>query len=495
MKLQVFNGGLNIRQAAELIQPNEAVICNNVDLSSGQIVSANSLGVTPITNIVDPYYFKAEQTWQPNATSRDYLEYRGKLYWTNGALAQKHFNGNTYNLGIEQPSNITVSKGGVGNVTGTVQYLYTYYNDLDATESQPSPISLETVVTAQQVGVTVTASPDPQATHIFIYRIGGGLLSFTKVAEYPNTSSVRWDNTTNAAATTTLSSDLNGVPPLGLQFLSEAYGVFFGAVGERLYYTREGGNPNNWPETNYIDFQDTITGIGIVPAGVVVFTYVKATLIVGTTPATFQARPISGSQGCILHKTIQLFNNTIMFASTDGICTLIGTRIDIISKFKLGKQTYGTIGAIVHDEIYYLQLTDQSIVAMDLRYEPAIKTLNFNTTWLVNVNDVLYGQTSSGLLELFQGTPSEYHYRTGNLSEGSTATLKNYNDIWVSLEGDHTVDVLIDDVVVSTKTVTGVRMPTQFTVPQENQRGSTISFDMRGVGKVREISYVATGRS
>lgn len=490
MKLRAFNGGLNIRQAPELISPTEAVVCSNADISTGQLQSSKALGSTAITLLNKPYYFKANNEWMPNADTRDYTEYQGHLYWSDGATPQKYIGGTIYNLGIVKPSLISAALGAAGNLTGTIQYVYTYYNIADGTESAPSPISLEVVATAQNISVALTASTDPQVSHIFLYRVGGSLTQFTKVVELSNTSQLYTDDTLDSAVLgTLLSSEFNNEAPYGLQYLVEAAGVFFGAVGSKLYFTTPEGNPNYWPATNYINFHALITGTAVVAAGVIVFTYDKAYVITGTTAATFVKQPIDGSQGCINNKTIVPFSNTIMWLSTDGLCTLLGRRVEVTSKYKLGKQTYSAVVAVTHDETYYCQLTNKTILAFDLRYTPAFKEYDFATTWLVVANDKLYGETPEGSLELFQGDLATYEYETGKLTEGSATKLKLYKDIIVALEGTHTITVLIDDEVVITKEFTGSKKPSTLKVPQELQRGTAISFRLSGVGTIKEIDY------
>ena len=188
MKLRVFNGGLNIRQAPELIKPNEARTCLNADLSSGQLQSISTLGSLAITFENKPYYFKADNSWMPNADARDYIEYQGKLYWSDAAIPQKLISGIAYDLGIDKPTLINASLGPVGNIIGVIQYVYTYYNSVDGTESAPSPISTEINASGNSISVSVTASPDPQVTNIFLYRVGGTLTQFTRVEELPNIS-------------------------------------------------------------------------------------------------------------------------------------------------------------------------------------------------------------------------------------------------------------------------------------------------------------------
>jgi len=261
-----------------------------------------------------------------------------------------------------------------------------------------------------------------------------------------------------------------------------------------LYFTTEGGNPNYWPAINYLDFHSAITGLAVTSAGILVFTRYETHIVTGTNASTFIQQPISFDQGCISHKTIAKHKNTVLFLSTDGLCSSTGSSVEVVSKHKLGKQVYAATNAIVYDEAYYCQLQDTSILVLDLRYEPSLYTLNFGTTWLTVANDLLYGQTAGGLFELFAGAPVSYTYRTGNYTEGSLSEIKTYNDIYIYATGTHSIDIFIGGVLVATRSIVGALKPINVSIPVLAQRGSSISFGLTGIGEIHEIEYKAVGR-
>jgi len=495
VKLNLFNGGLNIRQAPELIKPNEAQACTNVKFESGQLANVKGLGATPATAVAKPYYFLAEAIWMPNSDTRDYIEYQGKLYWSEGAQPKKYALGVTENLGIAGPTAVIATVSLIAGVlNGTLQYVYTYYNVNDGTESQPSPLSAELVAANSQVNVSVTASLDPQVTNIIVYRIGDTLLQLTKVAELANTTTVYADNVASSLATSSLTSELNGPAPSGLQFLTYLGGVWFGAIGNKLYFSRDIGNPNYWPETNYLDFRVPITALAVSSAGLLVCSRYQTKLVTGTTAANFVQYLISGDQGCINHKTIAHLGTDVLFLSTDGICAASGARVTVVSKFKLGKQLYSAVNAVVLDEEYLCQLTDGTIIALDLRYEPALENYDFQTSWLTVANDTLYGEAPTGLFEMFAGPDVAYTYVTGELTEQRISELKTYDDIYFYVTGTHTIKVFINNMLVATKIIVGSAKPQHLAIPQAQQRGSSIRFELTGIGVVKEIEYIAEGR-
>jgi len=183
MLLTNFSSGLNTRVSSKLIASSEAVLCSNTDLSAQAISSVKGLSTTMFSSLQKPYYYEADGAVYPDADTKDYLEYQGTLYYTDGSLPSKINSIGEQQLGIAAPLEISAVLTTAGNLIGTVQYVYTYYNNTDGTESMPSPITSEVAVVAQQTAVSVTASVDPQVTNIVIYRIGGNLTAFTKVAE------------------------------------------------------------------------------------------------------------------------------------------------------------------------------------------------------------------------------------------------------------------------------------------------------------------------
>ena len=379
---------------------------------------------------------------------------------------------------------------------GTYQYLYTFYNDEDDTESQASLISEEFFAKAAPVDLTnLEVSTDLQVTHKNIYRIGGAYPNFIYIGQTINANTIFEDEVQDKDLVGKIfNSTLNGAPPDGLRYIKSIFGVFVGAVGSKFYFTRDIGNPNYWPETYYIDFYETITGIGLTGNNIIVFTRYKTFLISGSSANTFVKYTLRNDQGCINHDTIVEYEGSLIFVSTDGVCMLTGNKVTVLSKHKLGKQIFNTLNAVMHDEVYYLQLSDYTILAFDFRYEPSLKYFSFNTNYIVVAEDILYGkinEVSNLLYTLFTGSEVSYGYKTGKLNEGSASHLKNYKTIHISASGEHILYVYIDDVLRLTKVLSGKELY-EAKIPQENLRGSEIQYKLTGIGKVNEIEYKAT---
>lgn len=498
MVLNKFENGLNTREAEELIHSTECVIANNVSLDSGQLVSAKGPGDAYTSYETAAFFASQIDKLLPNGNIRDYLEYQSKVYYTDGATAKKIIADVTYDLGIEQPSAapVTTLNTSDGKLTGTLQYVYTYYNVTDGTESQPSPISPELVADKSSVSLTLVPSTDPQVSHIKIYRIGGSFTKFIEVKEVANIQGTQTDNLIDSKVFgKNLSSKTNGKPIVGLRYLVQSRQTFFAAKDAKLYFTRDIGNPNYWPETSYIDFKENITGLAVVNQGLLVFTKHETHIVIGSNSSTFVTHLISRTQGCLSNASIVNSSSSVIFISNDGICVTSGSSITVLTKHKLGKQLFEVTSAVLLDEVYYAQLKNRSIIAYEMRYNKNI-ILNyyFLSSWLVVIDDKLYGEIGLELVELFAGPQIGSHYKTGKFTDGSSSQLKSYSDIYVSAIGGHDMTVYIDGLNVLEVKIQGEVKPEKFSVPMAKRRGTSIQFELKGKGTIKEIEYKVEGR-
>ena len=138
---------------------------------------------------------------------------------------------------------------------GTYQYLYTFYNSDDGTESAPSPLSDELTATSGNIDITLPdVSTDPQVTKKRLYRVGGNITQFTLVVELDANITTYLDKLKDTDLDgRLLESDNFNEAPIGLQFLSESYAMLFGAIGSSLRFTPI-GKPNAWPPEYELQF-------------------------------------------------------------------------------------------------------------------------------------------------------------------------------------------------------------------------------------------------
>jgi hypothetical protein len=232
-----------------------------------------------------------------------------------------------------------------------------------------------------------------------------------------------------------------------------------------------------------------------------VFTLTRNYILIGSDVTTFKVLPPNSEQGCNSHKSGKIVNGRPVWTSNDGICTYENGTPRVISKDKLGRQTFNVVNTAVYDEHYYMCLDDGSLFAMDLRFGGlSFKNFDFVNVDITNIgvfNNILYGAVNDGLTNkvatLFDGTDLELTYVSPELTEEDASVTKMYNNVYVRANGLFIFKTLIDGVEVANETLDG-NFIFDVKVPQEQQRGSSIQFDIKGTGVIKEIEYKVVGR-
>lgn len=379
---------------------------------------------------------------------------------------------------------------------GTYQYVYTYYNSDDGTESAPTPVSNELEVNSGHLQITLpTTSTDHQVTNKRLYRVGGNITQFTMVVELDSGTTSYIDTLKDTELDgRLLESDNYDEAPAGLQFLSESYAMLFGAIGSSLRFTPI-GVPNAWPPEFQVQFDQDITGLGPVANGILVFTRFKTYIVTGTGPTSLSQQSLRGDQGCIAFESIQeATKGTLIWASEDGLCTSSGNNVVNLTKSFIGKTLLDPISSVVNDEVYYCHNVDGSVLSWDYRFQPTLKWLSLGTETLSVSNGILYGY-SNGLLHLLYKDTNNltFRYKSPLFVEGSFSENKTYKKVFIRSEGDIIINIIIDNKVVATSSLTGIDT-FQLQVPQQEQRGYSIQFEIEGTGIINEIEYVASPR-
>lgn len=499
MRLQTFNGGLNIRVANQLAAVNEAITHLNIRDEKGDIRPLNNKVAIGTVSGLYRYYFESLAVWVHSNTNRDYVEYQEKLYYTEVGGVPKVFDGtNEFNLGIFKPEiPPAVVLGAAGVLTGTYQYVYTYYNSNDGVESGPCQLSAEIVATSDQIVVSgITLPTDPQVDKIRLYRIGGNLTDFSLVVELSNITTGYTDNITDTAILGDILTTINYVQAFsGLHSLVEAYGMLFGIVGDKVYFT-EIGLPWAWSEFNFIDLPTAGTGIAVTPNGLFLFTETRTIVLTGTTPETFQPFDASRSQGCVSHKSIAYNNEQVTWVSKDGLCLSTGGAIEVVTKNKLGKVTIYPKQAVVYDEVYYLIDNNNLIWVVDYRYGGEIKQYQFSdVTYLCTGNDTLLGYNIDSYYELFKGVGVyTWQYLSPVFVNGAYTERKKYKSLYMRSTGSITITIYITGTLVLTKTVTATDTH-EFKIPEEYKDGYSIQIGLTGTGEVHELDWLPRGRA
>lgn len=386
-----------------------------------------------------------------------------------------------------------------------LQYTYTYYDSTEGVESAPAPLSDElSIGSGKSVDISgFITSINTAVDTIRLYRIGADTTEFTLIVELPSITLVYNDNvpTLNAIGTLLASND-NQAPLQGLHFLSLANSTLFAALGDKLYFTKL-GIFDAWPTLNFIQFDNDITGILPTQDGIFVFSNtgkLKANLLIGTDISNFRVIPLTTDQGCNSNKSCRIIKDTPVWSSDDGICAFTGGTVKVLSKEKLGKVTLDIVNVAIYDEHYYMCLADGSIFAMDFRFGLAFKNFDFTTNEIIDIinvgtfNNKLYAvRNDLEIIDMFTGEELTLKYISPELTEGDASQVKMYNNIYVRANGKFTFKAFIDGTKVSQQDIDGNKI-FDIKVPAEKQRGSSIQYDIQGIGTIKEIEYKVLGR-
>jgi len=502
VQIKQFNGGLNTRLNKHLISTNESTICNGVDLFSNALSSIKDDLNTGIA--VDNYIYNYEDTWLSYSTlDINIVDFQGNLYASDGIQQPLKgydvLNNVWHRLGINKPTTFTASVGSAGVLDSTYTYCYTYYDSSDGSESMPSPYK-EIVLTNQQATLTVHGSGLAQVDKIRIYRVGGNLSDFTLVAEISNpynSSQTYTDNTPDIdiVSNRILDSQNHGVPPEDMLYLTEANAMFFGAVGDILWFS-EVGNVNAWSPYNFISFDDTITGLRNTANGLFVFTKYKTYIVPGNSPETLSKFLLDDTQGCLNHRTIKNVRGNIVWLSSDGVCASTGGEVVVVTKNKLGKITYPSSNAAeTLNDVYYLSTSTETLV-LDFREStiPIISKLDITpTNWHV-YNDELY-YSYNGYLYKYAASTSDrtLQYKTGFITlDHSYFTF--HDTMRISYEGSFLLRISTKDNDYEFTLNSNTRKIEEL-IGFNGVVSDGIEFYFNGVGTIYEISYDTYNRT
>lgn len=503
MKLSDFSGGISTRLDPTLIGPNEAPVFTNIDNAKGNLTSVKDYLLSGTA--INRWFYKFEDVWYSSTNDREYVEYKNKLYWTEQQNGMKKVvNGIEKPVGISAPTGaLTAADGGAGAISSSsseLQYMYTYYDSTEGIESAPSPLSNELSLGAnKEVDLTgFIPSANIFVDIIRLYRIGADATDFTLLIELPANTTTYTDNIATLDAVGDILDSYNNQPPIvGIRYVIEAYGILFAADGSTLRYTLI-GSPDYWSSLNTIPIAGDITGLVAIPDGIVIFINSKAYLLLGTSSDNFRIILLNPEHGCISHNSIKVCKNSLLWVSADGICTLSGSSITVLTKDKLNRKTFSVINAVVYSEQYMLILSDGTVFTVDLRFNNnyVFKILDYYDADIYNLgvfDNVLYAVIKEQLAFLDSGIYVELFYESPRLTEGDASVIKLYNNIYVNIEGRFLFDIYIDGVVVASRELEGTGIY-EIKVPQERQRGGDIQFKVQGAGILREIEYKVVGR-
>ncbi len=353
-QLLVFNGGLQTKLQEHLIEPNQATLCSNIDLSKGSIFPY--YGLSEYDTATGKYVYFNDGTIIANTDVTDirsYATFGNRIYWTDGSYSPYgllRYGGNVGGVEATAPTapdgTITPTPSGTtGGLNGDYVYAYTYV-DLDGIESAPSPYFNLTTTDYQDVALVISAETNAPAdiSHRKIYRTGGNNPTFNLVCELANPLLTYNDITRDIdISRIELSTFSNGTPNGDLTNLVENSGTMWASVNDRVYFSAN-GQPEYWNQLDFIQLNDACTGIGKFGDAILAFTKADSYLITGYNRDTVASKLLPYREGCTSHETIANVGDYLLWASYSGICIFNGSSVDIMTKNILSWNKESAIG-------------------------------------------------------------------------------------------------------------------------------------------------------
>jgi|GEM_PF-6499536 len=328
----------------------------------------------------------------------------------------------------------TTTNGTVTNAT------LSWASTLTTTESNLSNATATLVVF--KVTVTLPSVPNGTVT-IRLYRTASDGATFYLLEEFAASLAGSTYDDTEADLTLlegdTMTTEYYLPPPDEGKYLTQNNGYFYLAVDEKLYYSIV-ENPHAWNPSSYITFDDDITGVVAEFQGLLVFTANRVYRLTGTDVSTFNRQEIPGQQGCQNYLTIAKLSNAPIWVSNDGICCWDGSSVKIVTNQRWTID-FTPVCAIGANDIYYL-FYDTGCLVYDVRHGGIFYEYDFEAVtyaWYDVDRDIVYLLKDSSIYTLDGGDQLQAEYRSGNLGNLSTLSLKELKSFIVNSDGEVSV--------------------------------------------------------
>jgi hypothetical protein len=274
-------------------------------------------------------------------------------------------------------------------------------------------------------------------------------------------------------------------PPDGGRYLTEVNGVFFAAVGDRLYFSRQ-GNPHAWPGLNWIGMDAAVTALGEAFGNLAVWTANEFRIVTGAeSPATIAQQTI-GPQGCPDGRTPAQLREAPVWQSNDGICTWDGSQILLLSSQRV-EPPVGELG-VVADDCYWL-FHSRGALIYDARGPGIWRETDVPCEYAFYAadEDLLCLVQADGWVRSFGGgAPLRFEWRSPVLSGESTLSLKRYVRVRLNSDCETRVHIATDLGRSHTVEIPGAgrreaRLPRSLC-------GAGAQVSVSGVGLLREVA-------
>lgn len=511
----IFSEGINNVIEPYLIPNGACQYSAGAKFSSGALESAKQPveDATLVYGGDHAFYYKAQDEVVASAEDRFYVEWAGFLYWSNAAGTLKRYDGTTVNNigGHTAPATSpTLSAPSAGLVNGVYLYVITYLHD-STFESAPCD-AVSTTVANKKVLVTFADTPPASATHRLIYRSGGYNPTFNLVAKVPIAATTYTDNTSDFnISRKELTTTTNEAPPTNLDMLVEKSGTLFGALGNKIYFSKP-GQPEYWSAYQYVETATDVTGLGVVGDSIIAFTDDSMYRILGNSIQTISIQKLPFKYGCKHKRTVKSLEGRLIWLSAmdeyDILCSYNGNSVEKlnitnnqITSLSIGSLTYDDFTTETYDNFlftvnnaiaagrrYYLFLTGRTVV---VDFEFGVKTYYMKETveGAYEKNNQLYIISGGKIYDYYKSNPPyrNINFTSREFTNGEITRKKSYRKITVFGDGKWEIAVKIDKRIVHT--ISYADGNTHYLPAGSDGNVITFMISSDGYAKIKGLSY------
>jgi hypothetical protein len=499
------------------------------------------------------YFYEFNKAVHTYSRYRDNVTWDNKWYWADGINTGKMLSdGTEMDLGIATPT-IPCDLNGVidGRHTGAFKYTYTFYSTDTGIESAPAPLQKEYLNTASEDIEVSNMEPLPANADMYrLYRIGGYLPYFTLVRELTSNNLFLDDIDDTQVDGRHIQTMQSGLPPAGLQNITEFNGRFYGSVGNKVYYSAL-GNPDAWYNSDYFVARDYIVAIANSPGGILVMGRFFTMMMYGTQPTDYKMKTLSDHLGCIDKRSLAYLGDSAIWLSHRSFVMSNGYSVTDITAHKIDNlRGFIPTSAIVDDNTYYMSFApalvpmddlfpedtlypnliegtaglDEGIIAMDfkrgngysykvisnedmialgmVRGEAHVSTGTAKGS-SIPCDDVMFPTCLDPLscsdyalnrMSVYNGQGlAPLKYLSPKLVDGSLGMLKQYDKVRIFYTGLFDIKVIFDDGhTVVEQTMANLNDTDGFAIigiPNNNNLSHSVRFLIEGVGIIYSIQY------
>jgi hypothetical protein len=447
--VRAFNG-ISPKTPPRYLKDQQAQIADNCDVFRGSLRPLKGLGTT-VANIVGSsqtiYKFGQDNDnpasgwlgWgsdvdvcrsQIAGDTEEWTFYTGDGY---PKAIRAGYTNSPIPLGLPAPSvglELTLGADPADTTTLTREtrvYTYTYVNKVGvrSVESAPAPPSDSVDVwPGQDVAVSGVTTPPSgyAATHVRIYRAVSG--SFLFVTELTLASAIGGFNDTIDP------EDLGEVipsidwlaPPDDLAgLINLPNGVMAGFVSRDVYFC-EPYVPHAWPDAYRQTIDFPVVGLGRMDTTLAVLTKGTPYFIQGSHPDSVVVVKSDIEQACISKRSIVSFNNTVIYASPDGLVSLSSNGSSLLTQSMYTQEQWQTLinpSSIVafHTDMKYVGFYDNGTATGSFVFDFATGQFTLNDVYATvgyhNLrDDTLYLMTAGEIKPWNEGSELTYQWKS-----------------------------------------------------------------------------------